>query len=655
MVPLVGWSFNIDSLKTHVLSLDGEAQVEAVDDALKEGLRSDSSDFYEIYEFVSTYAATSSNGEQIELRSQYRLAMWHVFEGEFEQALIILNNIARVARRNGNPGFLFRYEYLLSQCYESLGSLDIALEHALKAMNFAKKSGESELIMRSFNSLGEIYRELREFDQAISYYDDGLEVARETGDSITLPRLLNNKGISLTQLEEYDDAFDCLDEALKVSTATGDVYGQSRLLTNLGFLFKKKEEYQEALRYYFESVEIKQKLGSNASTAYSLNDIGEVHYFMGDYRSAIAYSRRALTLAKKANVITYQRDISKTISKSFEKYGQHDSALYYRKNYESLKDTIINADNLRNIARLERMNELNQAQMLNQVLRNENEAKALALTTQRWILALLTALALSLIGLIGLILNTSRTRKNLLFLVEERNAKLDETNRELRRLLNEQDSIFNIVTHDLKGPLVNILQLIELEESELDQKEKKELRQLLKSSASGAAQFIEEFNTLLEFERKNEMPPNEEVSINQLITEILKDFQSQIKNKNISVHFNDKDGPAIQTVRTMLHHILHNLISNAIKFNPSSSNIFITITHGDNTRISIEDQGPGISEEDLGRIFEKFFKKKTTNADGSRSNGLGLPLVKLLCEKLGGSIKVKSTIGEGSEFIVHLP
>ena len=653
--PFTAWAVNTDSLKNHILSLDGDAQIEAAEQALKYATWRDSAAFLQLNEFITALSKSTKKGEKLELRNQYRLAIWLADHGHHEKALLHLDSIKHFTKIISDHGLLFRIEDASSEIYEELGSADIALEYSLRAMNHAKKSSDSHLMIRSLNSLGELYRKLDEHDQAISYYDDAIEIATARQDSFALAMLLSNKGISLTQLSRFDDAFQSLDRALEIATAQNSDNGKARILTNLGFLFTRQKEFHQALKYHFEAIELKNRLNNTASTAYSLNDLGELYFFLGDYRSAIAYSRRAMTLVKRTNATLYERDICKTISRSFEAHGQYYSSLFYHKKYQALKDTLVDEDNLRNIARLERMQELKQAHLKNQFLRNENQASALALTTQRWFLFLPIALALSLIGLIGMIWNTSRVRKNLLGQLADRNRHQDETNKELRRLLNEQESIFNIVTHDLKGPLVNILQLIELEENEPDAKEKKTLRQYLKDSASGAAQFIQEFNTLLEHEKKNEIPPLETVQLNPLIREILNDFQSLIKSKKISIHFYDSEDHEVHTVKTMLRHILHNLISNAIKFNPPNSSLFITISQGGSTRISIEDQGPGISEEDQGRIFEKFFKKKSTSADGTRSNGLGLPLVKLLCERLKGSIKVKSVVGEGSEFIVHLP
>jgi signal transduction histidine kinase len=102
--------------------------------------------------------------------------------------------------------------------------------------------------------------------------------------------------------------------------------------------------------------------------------------------------------------------------------------------------------------------------------------------------------------------------------------------------------------------------------------------------------------------------------------------------------------------------VMENLLSNALKFSDPGKAIAVTI-HSDNeqVRISVADQGPGLSEEDLGKLYQKFTKLTPRPTAGESSQGLGLSIVKTLTNCLGGDVLCTSKVNEGCTFTVTLP
>jgi signal transduction histidine kinase len=102
--------------------------------------------------------------------------------------------------------------------------------------------------------------------------------------------------------------------------------------------------------------------------------------------------------------------------------------------------------------------------------------------------------------------------------------------------------------------------------------------------------------------------------------------------------------------------ILDNLVTNAIKFSPAGSQVRLGSEHVDqHLVVTVEDQGPGFSDEDRRFLFQKFRKLSARPTAGESSNGLGLAIIKILVDRLQGSIELKSQPGKGSTFIVTLP
>ena len=104
-----------------------------------------------------------------------------------------------------------------------------------------------------------------------------------------------------------------------------------------------------------------------------------------------------------------------------------------------------------------------------------------------------------------------------------------------------------------------------------------------------------------------------------------------------------------------LDHVLTNLVENAIKYGGEGGRIEVRIAAED-TRLQIEvkDNGPGISAHHLPRLFERFYRVDEGRARAQGGTGLGLSIVKHLVTRMGGSVEVESTLGEGTTFIVTL-
>lgn len=112
----------------------------------------------------------------------------------------------------------------------------------------------------------------------------------------------------------------------------------------------------------------------------------------------------------------------------------------------------------------------------------------------------------------------------------------------------------------------------------------------------------------------------------------------------------------VNTVQTILDEVLNNLCDNGIKYNKKGGNLTVTIEEdGAEARISVQDEGIGISPEDQKRIFERFYRVDKSHSKAIGGTGLGLSIVKHGAMYLGAEVKVESTLGKGSKFILVLP
>ncbi|WGS21334.1 MULTISPECIES: DUF3369 domain-containing protein [unclassified Bradyrhizobium] len=149
----------------------------------------------------------------------------------------------------------------------------------------------------------------------------------------------------------------------------------------------------------------------------------------------------------------------------------------------------------------------------------------------------------------------------------------------------------------------------------------------------------------------------EPVDVAALVNEVTEANQPSAVNKQQSISVSGPQQFVTMCDADRMREAIDNLVSNAIKYSPIGGKITVTISHeGDNTVIRIADQGPGLSPEDLGRLFGRFQRLSAKPTAGESSTGLGLSIVKRIIDMHGGHVTAQSPgPGQGSTFTVTLP
>lgn len=239
------------------------------------------------------------------------------------------------------------------------------------------------------------------------------------------------------------------------------------------------------------------------------------------------------------------------------------------------------------------------------------------------------------------------------------NAQLKESEQKLIYINEQKDKFFSIIAHDLKSPFTTIIGLTEILSEDFDyysEEEKKDYLISIKNAGNNTYKLLE---NLLEWAQSQTgaIPFNpQKLEIKDVVNEIRDVLKMNAQKKQIELLVNISSDIFVFADKNMLHTILRNLITNAIKFSYSGSSIEINcINTTKDTIISVKDQGVGIKEEDISKMFQIGYKLKNFGTMNEKGTGLGLLLCKEFVEKHGGKIWVESTIGEGSEFSCSFP
>jgi signal transduction histidine kinase len=253
--------------------------------------------------------------------------------------------------------------------------------------------------------------------------------------------------------------------------------------------------------------------------------------------------------------------------------------------------------------------------------------------------------------------NQEITRQN--DLLQAQQIEISRKNQFLLELNTEKNSLMDIVAHDLKAPLskmVGVTQLLPVVGDLND--EQRMFVEIIRKSAMEGTRFINDLLDINAIEQGHVQPLNlEDIGLAVFVPEVLRSFQQEASAKNIRIHFQNKSehGLAV-TDQQYFRRIVDNLVSNAIKFSPQDTNIYVKLAEtSDQVILSVKDEGPGISPEDQQKLFKKFQRLSARPTGGESSTGIGLSIVKVLVDRLHGEIKASSTLGKGAEFTVSLP
>ncbi|MEO9805711.1 MAG: HAMP domain-containing sensor histidine kinase [Reichenbachiella sp.] len=245
------------------------------------------------------------------------------------------------------------------------------------------------------------------------------------------------------------------------------------------------------------------------------------------------------------------------------------------------------------------------------------------------------------------------------FLLGLTHQKKNDSNRQLRIINKSLDTLTYKITHDLRGPALNIKALTEIlstSNATLSDTKKEELIDKINESVASWLLTFEDFMSLLRHEKSGALE-QKKCSLQDTVSDLIQVLDYDIQESGAKIKTDFTKGPFVFVSEIYLNSILKNLITNAIKYRHAEREPEINISSFDDdgmVKIIFSDNGSGIDLDKYGdklfTLFERFGEKPEI-----QGSGIGLYLVKDQIEKNNGSIMAQSKPGEGTIFTIHLP
>lgn len=223
-----------------------------------------------------------------------------------------------------------------------------------------------------------------------------------------------------------------------------------------------------------------------------------------------------------------------------------------------------------------------------------------------------------------------------------------------------EENFVTMVSHQLRSPLVAIVQYFEVilggMVGELKEEQKKMI-QKAKQRAESLLKLINDWLSIARMDKQDIVQKRKLLSLEKLISNLTDFYQPVAQEKNVSLEVSSPSGSdQILGDEETLEQVFSNLINNAIKYNKNNGRVEVSFEEKDSLIAThVKDTGEGISKEHIPLLFEQFYRVSRSEDKKSKGSGLGLAIAKKIVDLHGGSIDVQSEVGKGSDFIVSLP
>ena len=580
----------------------------------------------------------------------------------------------------------------LGRSYRNASMFSEAIDIHKKGLNSAKEICDTIQIIQALNNIGTDYRRLSILDEASEYHYQALSYSDsysdKTSDLALKNRVVSLNGIGNVQLSlgNSDEAENAFREALKGETALESWLGQAINYANIGAILEENGQIDSARYYYGESLRCNELAGSELGISLCHTHFGRLYENEGDLNKAITEYKLAYNTLKDKSDRWHWLESCLALARVYSKKGggEISHAREYLDEAKSVAEEINSIGHLADVYRQEYnieladnnykkaleayiksyeyneqvVNEKNLTHMQNVRIKYEREKKETEITLLQHSIqsekhrrnTVLTIFWISLVFAILVILF-------LVYIIYLRykNQKI------MKEVERTRTNFFTNITHEFRTPLTVIISAAQ------DIQAKNKGDKMLSRDSSDIARhgkgLLDLVNQILDIAKissgRGSAPSYKRGEVIGFVSMICESYLKYAERKNLRIVYGfDVERLEMDFIPSYIIRIVQNLLSNAIKFSYPGSDILVStrLVECDGKKslqLYVCDTGVGMTQQQKEHIFKPFYQAHDDTAN--IGSGVGLSLVKLTAEAMGGNVEVHSYPDEGSVFIVTLP
>jgi signal transduction histidine kinase len=540
--------------------------------------------------------------------------------------------------------------YRLGFCYLLKSDYDKSLDNYLKSTKIYEFLKDERRLANAYLSIGNVFFQNKAFSKATDYYNQAESLAIKNKDSIQIGDVLGQRSFIYDQIGKYDSAILYQQKAIAIYRMMGDEVLLYNGLSNLGLNYKHKKNTTLALQYLDSSLSfyIKDVNAPKDILSGTYNNIAATHAQAGNYEAALQGFNKSLELAIEGNLPSIEMENYRNMADMFYDKKDFPNHSLYLKKYYNLKDSMFNTANKNQLTELEADYQLEKK---NASLAKQ-EAETQKSKNQRNIFMVISIAILGLLTALAFLYHKIKKNNALLL---EKNAQIQLQKEELQSLNTVKDRLFSIISHDLRNPLVALKSYLSLaDQPNLTAEKKDTYKKQTVQAVAHTSNMLDNLLVWANLQLKNTKPSITNIDLEDCVNDAIGTCKAQALQKNIQFNKIVLATTALGE-STILEIALRNILSNAVKFSPTNSDIIIT-TKRENTAtfITIKDSGVGMTAAQINGLLNNE-TETTVGTDGEKGTGLGFFLVKELLQKINGMVTIESAVGKGTTITIQLP
>jgi len=565
-------------------------------------------------------------------------------------ALEYFNASLQACRLSNNFKIMGSSYSMMGTIFRVNGLYDRAIEYTVNSKLNYEKADFSEGNAWAAYILGRIYSDLKLPQKALEYFQEALKIYTEQAsmDGNQNGVAICYEQIGLLHLESgnFKEALKYIDNTLKIYAANKSKYGLSNSHKNLGLIEYSMGNYELAERYLNEALKLQNEVGDRLSLPTIYEYLGLCRIGKGQIEAGFNNLQKGLNLAISNNQKKIQLNIYSKLTEAYLSINDLKNAFICQKKQIEIQDLILSGAANIKIEQLQAIYEIDKKNGQIIELEKQNEINSLIIKQHR-ISQLLMIIGIFIAVLISISIYWFYNK------ISHKNLELKETNA-------AKDKFFAIIAHDLRGPTGSLAAFLEHINDTFNEHSPKELKEILLTlykSAENVSVLLENLLIWAQSQlNKIEFRPTE-FNLTDVLQTSIKGLKQIADNKQIDIRCELNDQIFVLADPNMVQTIVRNILSNAIKFTHRGGSVIIR-TAAENTNracISITDNGVGIEQSALSKIFDITNTYHTNGTEDEMSTGLGLILVKDFIQKNNGTVTIESKKGKGTIVSFTLP
>lgn len=577
------------------------------------------------------------------LEAQSLLGSVYANLGKVDSALYFFTNVKNEYESSGNKKSLGHILAQIRYVYNFKGDFEKANEYSFKSLAVFEEINDKPGIALANMDIGSNFFNQKRYDDALDYCLKAYKISKELGLQFETAESALHLGNVYTALHQCETSLKYLDEALKLNQEMKIDYNIALSYNQKGITLACLGDYDAAMDNYKKAYEIAQSIGYTTIEKEAVGQMGEIYLVKKDYRKAIENFNVFLEYMKSTKSSLKITEVYANLSQCYVGLGDYKKAYEFANLADVAKDSLLNAENSSRILELQTKYEtLSKENKINEQLNQISNQKLFI-----WGSAAVLILAFLFAYII---FRRYQYRQRIQSLETQKLIELDEF----------KSRFFTNISHEFRTPITIILGMAEdLALSENTDMQTKSF--MIKRNANHLLKLINQILDLAKLESNTLKLNFVHDNVVIYLKYILNSFQSYAESKNIQLEFETSEDEIFMDYEVdVLLQILHNLLINAINYS-NQDGLVRLVAHTkvvQNVKyldLSVIDNGVGIPEDEINKIFDRFYQAANIDHKREVSSGIGLSLTKEFVRVLEGQISVKSELNQWTAFNILLP